>query len=287
MRRNLTIRSGGSGMKLQVACLLVLATFTSGAVGQRQNLPRSQKTVSVPRTQTIRICQGVPIPDGYVVVAYMTSTACPHGAYILKKQDQSESSLAISRKASASATDDSGTGPNSSGNRSLNSRNSSSAKSFRDREPRSATGSNEAAQAPSNGPQSANVTSAGNVASRRKWRRVDRINPQANRHYVIGAASAPMAPRITGRRPRTAIHGYAPLAADPTPEEVDETISSYVDTMLVTCVSVLIGKDGLFALNAKTSRCWRMANNNRSPIFETAEKPRVAARYVGFNAFSL
>jgi hypothetical protein len=103
-------RSGGSGMKLQVACLLVLATLTSGAVGQRQTLPRSQKTASVPRTQTIRICQGVPIPDGYVIVAYMTSTACSHGAYILKKQDQSESSLAVSRKASASATDDSGTG---------------------------------------------------------------------------------------------------------------------------------------------------------------------------------
>lgn len=34
----------------------------------------------------LRICQGVPIPDGYVIVAYETSTSCPHGAYVLKKQ---------------------------------------------------------------------------------------------------------------------------------------------------------------------------------------------------------
>src|SRR4029434_5400884 len=105
-------------MKIQVACLVVLATFTSGAVGQRQNLPRSQKTASVPRTQTCRICQGVPIPDGYVIVAYMTSTACPHGPYILKKQDQFESSLTVSRNAAASATDDSATGVNAGKNRS-------------------------------------------------------------------------------------------------------------------------------------------------------------------------
>src|SRR5918993_2006169 len=104
-------------MKSLVACLLVLATFATG-VGQRQNPRRSQNNTA-PRTQTIRICQGVPIPDGYVIVAYMTSTACPHGAYILKKQDQSESSLAVSRKAAAAATDDSGKGPNASGNRSL------------------------------------------------------------------------------------------------------------------------------------------------------------------------
>src|SRR4030095_4739058 len=191
MRPNLTIRSGGSGMKLQVACLLVLATFTSGAVGQRQDLPRSQKPASVPRTQTIRICQGIPIPDGYVIVAYMTSTACPHGAYILKKQDQSESSLAVSRRASASATDDSGTGANASGNRSLSSGNSSSAKSARDRESRPATGSNEAAQATRNGPQSANVTSAGNVSASRPRRvTAEKSQEQTGPPTLIGSKTA-------------------------------------------------------------------------------------------------
>lgn len=34
----------------------------------------------------LRICQGVPIPDGYIIVAYETSPRCPHGAYVLKKE---------------------------------------------------------------------------------------------------------------------------------------------------------------------------------------------------------
>src|SRR5262245_41062688 len=136
---NFTIRSRRSDMKLNFLCLLVLATFTLEAVGQRQMRPPSEKASSTLRPQTIRICQGLPIPDGYVIVAYMTSTTCPHGAYILKKQDQFESSLTVSRK--ASATDDSGSGPNASGNRSP-SRNSSSAKPARDRQPPPAIGTN-------------------------------------------------------------------------------------------------------------------------------------------------
>ncbi|HYT49342.1 MAG TPA: hypothetical protein VEL78_03060, partial [Pyrinomonadaceae bacterium] len=82
-------------MKSYVAGLLVLA-FSSGIITQGQTPPRAgNKTANKPRSDTIKICQGVPVPDGYVVVAYMTSAACPHGAYILKKQDQYESSLAI------------------------------------------------------------------------------------------------------------------------------------------------------------------------------------------------
>jgi Ca-activated chloride channel homolog len=35
----------------------------------------------------VRICQGVPIPPGYVIVAYETSSSCAHGAYVLKKEN--------------------------------------------------------------------------------------------------------------------------------------------------------------------------------------------------------
>src|SRR5262249_16442222 len=153
-----------------VACLLVLATFTWEAVGQRQSLPPSQKTSAALRPQTIKICQGLPIPDGYVIVAYMTSTTCPHGAYILKNQHQFKSLLAVSRK--AAATDDPGSGPKARGNRSQSGRNSSSAKSARDRKPLPAIRTNEAAQA-RNGPLSVNNTSAPeNVASTSRPRRV-------------------------------------------------------------------------------------------------------------------
>jgi Ca-activated chloride channel homolog len=37
----------------------------------------------------LRICKGVPIPDGYVIVAYESSASCPHGAYVLRKDDGS------------------------------------------------------------------------------------------------------------------------------------------------------------------------------------------------------
>lgn len=42
--------------------------------------------------QTLRICKGVPIPDGYTIVAYENSSSCSHGAYVLKKDDGSPAS---------------------------------------------------------------------------------------------------------------------------------------------------------------------------------------------------
>ena len=87
-------------MKFFVAVFLVLTTFSSGAVTLGQNPPRrtpdnSASKSAQSKSDTIKICQGVPIPDGYVVVAYLTSAACPHGAYLLRKQNDYESSLAV------------------------------------------------------------------------------------------------------------------------------------------------------------------------------------------------
>src|SRR4029450_1222477 len=35
----------------------------------------------------VRICQGIAIPKGYTIVAYESSLSCPHGAYVLKRDD--------------------------------------------------------------------------------------------------------------------------------------------------------------------------------------------------------
>ncbi len=43
---------------------------------------------STSRNSTLKICQGVSIPDGYVIVAYTSSAACPHGAYVLRRQER-------------------------------------------------------------------------------------------------------------------------------------------------------------------------------------------------------
>src|SRR5438067_12810063 len=86
---------GVATMKSLVAGLLVL-TFVSGIIVQGQTPSRSaNKTANKPRSDTMKICQGVTIPDGYVVSPYMTPSACSHGAYLLKQQDQYEASLGI------------------------------------------------------------------------------------------------------------------------------------------------------------------------------------------------
>src|SRR5438874_3291413 len=103
---------GVATMKSLVAGLLVL-TFVSGIIVQGQTPPRSaNKTANKSRSDTMKICQGVAVPDGYIVIAYMTSAACPHGAYLLKKQDQYEASLAINGEArqTSTAQDTSSTG---------------------------------------------------------------------------------------------------------------------------------------------------------------------------------
>src|SRR5437764_1344908 len=92
-------------MKSFVAFLLVLTTFYSGVTrGQSPSRTANQRAGSQPRPATLRICKGVAIPDGYVIIAYMTSTACPHGAYLLKKQSDYESSLAVNGDARSPAS---------------------------------------------------------------------------------------------------------------------------------------------------------------------------------------
>src|SRR6185503_11419762 len=88
---------GVATMQFFVAVLLVLTMFSSGAVTLGQNPPGRTADKSASKSQdkksdTIKICQGIPIPEGYVVVAYLTSAACPHGAYLLKRQNDYESS---------------------------------------------------------------------------------------------------------------------------------------------------------------------------------------------------
>jgi VWFA-related protein len=71
-------------MKCAVAGFLVLSLVASIVFGQTTN----QKAKRNPaRGKMLKICQGIPIPEGYVIVAYEQSTSCPHGAYVLKKDD--------------------------------------------------------------------------------------------------------------------------------------------------------------------------------------------------------
>src|SRR6195256_3042643 len=88
-------------MRSFVAFLVVTILALTGTVAQNQTTRRkvSKNEVSKPGNDTMKICQGLAIPQGYVVVGFMTSSVCPHGAYVLKKQTDYESSLPIARNA--------------------------------------------------------------------------------------------------------------------------------------------------------------------------------------------
>jgi len=73
-------------MKCAVAGFLVLSLVSAIVFGQTPN-QRAKRNPAPGKT--LKICQGVPIPDGYIIVAYESSSSCPHGAYVLKKDDGS------------------------------------------------------------------------------------------------------------------------------------------------------------------------------------------------------
>ena len=87
-------------MKCAVAGFLVLSLVSTIVFGQTrsQSTKRSSSKIGSPanpaRAQTLKICQGVPIPEGYIIVAHENSSSCPHGAYVLKKDDGSQAPVA-------------------------------------------------------------------------------------------------------------------------------------------------------------------------------------------------
>lgn len=72
---------------------------TSRSQARKTGTPRgSPPKTTASQNGPIRVCQGVAIPNGYVIVGYETSSACPHGAYVLKKDDtQSRFSDSVTR----------------------------------------------------------------------------------------------------------------------------------------------------------------------------------------------
>ncbi|HEX5835787.1 MAG TPA: VWA domain-containing protein [Pyrinomonadaceae bacterium] len=85
---------------------LVISLFPAVVFPQtRGQSPRKQTEPSPSRGSTVKICQGVAIPDGYVIVGYVTTSLCPHGAYVLKKQEASPQRAEPAPRANAVTTD--------------------------------------------------------------------------------------------------------------------------------------------------------------------------------------
>jgi VWFA-related protein len=73
-------------------CLLV-SLFSSITVAQT-GTKKQRADRPAPRGD-LKICQGVSLPAGYIIVGYVTSPACPHGAYLLRKQAPPPVSAAV------------------------------------------------------------------------------------------------------------------------------------------------------------------------------------------------
>jgi VWFA-related protein len=280
-------------MKSLVACLLVLATFAMG-VGQRQNPRRSQNSTA-PATQTIRICQGVPIPDGYVIVAYLTSAACPHGSYVLKRVNSYESSLGVNRnsadpKTSSTAASDPGNQPRPArtstdkGTRSSAKRSTSPAPSNSSPQPFANS------PAPGRGaPAASRPRVVGNRQAQDQLANSLVSTPQSQDEEIGPPTLSGTDPARPSGPPTLAKAGSQPQtsnttdvndpAAEPTPEEFSEGDVLRVDTTLVTVPVSVLDRQGRFIPNLKREDFTLLENGDEQSIafFETAEKPFTVA----------
>jgi len=224
----------------------------------------------------------VPIPDGYVIIGYSTSSACPHGAYVLKKQASYDSSPATDR------TNQSSTGASTA------SASGNSLKGRRTRTPQSPQTSNQPQTATGSSPgrsQTAPGRASGNdnasvTASATRPRKVTQeeeetpAGPPQLQGSEVAKASGP--PRLINPRAQndtaTATDDSKP-AAQPTPEEVDENDIVRVDTTLVTVPVSVLDHDGRFVPGLKREDFKLFENDQEQAIayFEPAEKPFTVA----------
>src|SRR5690349_1912040 len=268
-------------MRPFVAGFLVLATFTSGSFAQS----RTTNKTATQRVQsdTIRICQGVPIPDGYVIIGYSTSSACPHGAYVLKKQATYDSPPVTDRINQCST--DSSTA-SASGN---------SVKGRRTRAPQSpqiskqsqaATGSSPGRLQTAPGQASGNDNATSAIASATRPRKVTQDEeetptgpPQLQGSEVAKASGPPRLINPRAQNDTAAAADDSKPAAQPTPEEVDENDIVRVDTTLVTVPVSVLDHDGRFVPGLKREDFKLFENDQEQAIayFEPAEKPFTVA----------
>ena len=293
MRPNLEqFGQGGSDMKSLVACLLVLATVAPG-LGQRQNPRRSQNNTA-PATQMIRICQGVQIPDGYVIVAYLTSGACPHGSYVLKRVNSYESSLGVNRNSpdpkTSSAASDPGNKPRAArtstdkGTRSSAKRSTSPAPSNSSPQPITNSPASDRSAASASRPRVVGTRQTQDQAANALVSTPQSQDEETGPPTLSGTDPVrPLGPPTlakAGGSPQTSTDANVnETPAEPTAEELSEGDVLRVDTTLVTVPVSVLDRQGRFIPNLKREDFTLLENGREQSIafFETSEKPFTVA----------
>jgi len=300
---------GVATMRFFVAVFLVLTTFSSGAVTLGQNPPR--RTTQTPaqkpqqsKSDTIKICQGVPIPDGYVVVAYMTSATCDHGAYLLKKQNNYESSLAVNGDSRQTADQTSSGKPNRSGSPSTGTSSARDNKSTAQVNRSSGTTSSPQVASASTRPRvvassskdpglsqtSGATTSPPNLAATTKTVPDDANQSPDSNEPLQGPPSLAGGQSVRPLGPPTLANaGTSPASSTATspdnsaastgPEEVSEGDVVKVNTSLVTVPVSVLDRQGRFVPNLQRDDFRILDNGVEQSIayFEPAEKPFTVA----------
>ncbi|MFN2578551.1 MAG: VWA domain-containing protein [Pyrinomonadaceae bacterium] len=290
-------------MKFFVAFLLVLNTLTSGVMqGQSPSRKSNQGTAGKPSGNTLKICQGVPVPDGYVISAYMTSAACQHGAYILKKQNDYESSLAVNGGVRTPGLQPSAPGKLSTRARDLKPKPTRSAS-----QPLSPKASSRQAQPvsyPALSASSSSVTRPRRVASPGQNTsqtaapvQTPAITKSQDATESQAATQTPQGPpSLIGSEPARALGpptlakaGVAPgslpqsdsdtVSSAAGPEEVSEGDVVRVDTSLVTVPVSVLDRQGRFISNLQRDdfRIFENGLEQSVAYFEPAEKPFTVA----------
>lgn len=72
-------------MRYVVSFFLFVVLIPS--VVSAQNSNQKGNTTATAQNGRIKICQGLPIPEGYMIVAFQPHAACPQGAYVLQREN--------------------------------------------------------------------------------------------------------------------------------------------------------------------------------------------------------
>ncbi len=301
-------------MKLFVAFLIVTSLTLTGIVAQNPSARRkvAKNQGSKPANDTMKICQGLAIPPGYVIVGYMTSSACPHGAYVLKKQTDYESAMPVGRNAPTNEGESAGTATVTSAPPGTSARTSNGTPARTTKGIGVAPAQLARTSVPSSGkyaqPAGASAASEGDsgepapmLASNSRPRRVGATQTQIGAGNSIARANRPEPgpPTLAGAedprplRPPTLSGTTSDSTPDATPEsspaasnvspagpeEVSEGDVVRVDTSLVTVPVSVLDRQGRFVPNLRREDFSVLENGTEQSIayFEPAEKPFTVA----------
>src|SRR5262245_53690657 len=82
-------------------CLLISVLSTSIVAQTNERGAKKERQRASARSGNLQICQGLPLPDGCIIVGYVSSTTCPHGAYLLKKKESTGSDQVVTAHSQA------------------------------------------------------------------------------------------------------------------------------------------------------------------------------------------